>query len=362
MRHPSTLAFSVLLLPLALLIGGCSSQESPKTTAEAVREITASVDSARLVDMPILAPTPGTVVPAEAVQLSSRVMGYIRALKVVEGQAVRQGEVLFEIDPVDVQGAVAQAQQMVVQAEAALKDARADYERFEKLYKDEVINRQQFDKIKLHYEMAQSRVAQAKAGLAQARGQFEYTRVTAPITGVVTRKFAHEGDLAAPGHPILTLEDTTRLQVQTAVPESIFRQLKLGDAVQVEVEGIPQPLQAHISRLTPSADPLSRTYPVKLDLAGEGLKSGGFARVMFITGQRQVLAVPAKAMVDRAGIRGVFVLDAQDRAQFRMVRAGSPMDGMVEIVAGLAAGERVVIEADMTVQNGDRIVVGKRKD
>lgn len=361
MRHASTLALPVFVLPLALLIGGCSSGDHPVAPAQQVRDIPATVETVREVALPILAPTPGTVVPLEAVQLSSRVMGYIRALKVVEGQQVQQGELLFEIDPVDVQGAVVQAQQGLVQAEAALKDAKADYERFEKLYKDEVINRQQFDKIKLNYEMAQSRVAQAKAGLAQARGQFEYTRVTAPISGVVTRKFANEGDLAAPGHPVLALEDTARLQVQTAVPEAIFRQLKFGDAVPVEVEGQPQPLRASVARLSPAADPVARTYPVKLDIPADGVKSGSFARVLFTTGQRQALAVPAEAVVERAGIRGVFVVDAQGLAQFRMVRTASRVDGMVEIVAGLTAGERVVTEGVKQIQNGDRVVAGKTK-
>lgn len=362
MRMSSTLALTSLVLPLALLMGGCSSDEKAAAPTQMVRDIPASIETARLVEMPILAPTAGTVVPFEAVQLSSRVMGYIRALKVVEGQLVREGELLFEIDPVDVQGAVAQAQQGLLQAEAALKDARADYERFEKLYKDEVINRQQFEKMKLNYEVAQSRVAQARAGLAQARGQFEYTHVTAPINGVVTAKFANEGDMAAPGHPILALEDNSRLQVQTSVPEAIFRQLKLGDAVQVEVEGQPQPLRASVARLSPSADPVARTYPVKLDLAAEGVKSGSFARVLFTTGSRQTLAVPAEAVVDRAGIRGVFVVDAQGLAQFRMVRIGSRVDGLVEIAAGLAAGERVVTAGVSQLQNGDRVIAGKTKE
>jgi RND family efflux transporter MFP subunit len=327
-----------------------------------VRDIPASIDTARLVEMPILLPAPGTVVPVEAVKVSSRVMGYIRTLKVVEGQRVREGELLFEIDPVDVQGAVAQAQQALVQAEAALKDAKVDYERFEKLYKDEVINRQQFEKMKLNYEVAQSRVAQARAALAQARGQFDYTRVTSPIHGVVTAKFANEGDMAAPGHPVVAVEDNTRLQVQTAVPEAIFRQLKLGDEVRVEVEGQPQPLRATVSRLSPAADPVARTYPVKLDIPAEGVKSGNYARVLFTTGSRQALVVPAEALVDRAGIRGVFVVDAQGLAQFRMVRTGSRVDGLVEIVAGLAAGERVVTEGVKQLQNGDRVIAGKAKD
>jgi len=354
----STLALTSLVLPLALLMGGCSSDEHASAPAQAPREVPASVEAARLVEMPTLVPAAGSVVAVDSVQLSSRVMGYIRDLKVVEGQAVKQGELLFVLDPVDVQGAVTQAQQGLLQAEAALKDAKADYERFEQLYKDEVVNRQQFEKMKLNYEVAKSRVAQARAGLTQARGQFEYTRVTSPINGVVTAKFANEGDMANPGQPVVTVEDSSRLQVQTSVSEALFRQLKLGVAVQVEVDGQPQPLTATVARLSPAADPVAHTYPVKLDIAAPGLKSGSFARVLFQSGSRQVLAVPAGAVVERAGIRGVFAIDAQGLAQFRMVRTGSRVNGQVEILAGLAEGERVVTEGVEQVQNGDRPVPG----
>ncbi|HET20238.1 MAG TPA: efflux RND transporter periplasmic adaptor subunit [Chromatiales bacterium] len=358
MRMSSTLALTSLVLPLALLMGGCSSDEHASAPAQAPREVPASVEAARLVEMPTLVPAAGSVVAVDSVQLSSRVMGYIRDLKVVEGQAVKQGELLFVLDPVDVQGAVTQAQQGLLQAEAALKDAKADYERFEQLYKDEVVNRQQFEKMKLNYEVAKSRVAQARAGLTQARGQFEYTRVTSPINGVVTAKFANEGDMANPGQPVVTVEDSSRLQVQTSVSEALFRQLKLGVAVQVEVDGQPQPLTATVARLSPAADPVAHTYPVKLDIAAPGLKSGSFARVLFQSGSRQVLAVPAGAVVERAGIRGVFAIDAQGLAQFRMVRTGSRVNGQVEILAGLAEGERVVTEGVEQVQNGDRPVPG----
>jgi len=356
MRMSSTLALTSFVLPLALLMGGCSSDDKTAAPTQAVRDIPASIETVRRVEMPVLTPAAGSLVPVESVQLSSRVMGYIRDLRVVEGQAVKQGELLFEIDPVDVQGAVAQAKQGLLQAEAALKDAKADFERFEQLYKDEVVNRQQFEKMKLNYEVAQSRVAQARAGLAQARGQFEYIRVTSPIDGVVTAKFANEGDLAAPGHPVVVVEDNTRLQVQTSVPESVFRQLKSGDTVLVEVDGQPHPLQATVARLNPAADPMAHTYLVKLDIAAPGLKSGSFARVLFRTGSRQALAVPASAVVDRAGIRGVFVIDAQGLAQFRMVRTGARVDGQVEILAGLAEGERVVTAGVAQIQNGDRPV------
>ncbi|MEW6445435.1 MAG: efflux RND transporter periplasmic adaptor subunit [Pseudomonadota bacterium] len=356
MRTPKHLFIVVPFVALMLGLGGCGHEQPTVAVSAPTRDMPALLVEAKTLEMSVTAPAAGSVVAVESVQLGSRMMGYIRDLKVIEGQTVKKGELLFVIDPVDVQGAVAQAQQGLVQAEAALKDARADYERFEQLYKDEVVNRQQFDKMKLNYEVAQSRVAQARAGLTQARGQFEYTRVTSPIDGVVTGKFANEGDMAAPGHAVVSVEDVSRLQVQTSVPESVFRHLSLGMAVDVELEGQPKVMTARIARLIPNADPMSRTYPVKLDVEAPGLRSGLFARVLFTTGTRQVLAVPGRAVIERAGIRGVFVADAQGIAQFRMVRTGVRANGMTEILSGLMAGERVVSEGASGMENGDRIV------
>ncbi len=348
----------LLALPL-ILLAACSSHEHEGTEAAAPREVPASLYTVEPVEMPTFTPTPGTLVAVEAVQLASRIMGYIRALNVVEGQAVSRGELLFEIDPIDVQSAVHQAEQGLRQAEAAYADAKADYQRFDQLYKDEAVNRQQYEKMRLNYEVAQSRVAQARAALEQARGQLAYTRVGSPIDGVVIAKFAHEGDLAAPGQPVLALEDGSRLQVQTSVPEGIFRTLKVGDTVEVEVEGLSEPLPARVARLSPAADPIARTYSVKLDIAGEGLRSGSFARVLFHSGSRQVLAVPASALVQRAGIRGVFVVDGEGLARFRMLRTGRREEGMVEVLSGLSAGERVVSEGAAKMENGDRPISGQ---
>lgn len=356
MRMSSNTMIQPLMLTLVLMLGGCSQQASYAVPDAPPREMPASVASVQLLDIAVHAPMAGTVVPLDEVQLTSRMMGYIRELKVVEGQVVKRGEVLFEIDPVDVQGAVAQARQGVVQAEAALKDAQADFKRFEQLFKEDVVNRQQFEKMRLNYAMAKSRLAQARAGLTQAQGQFEYTRVSSPIDGVVTAKFVNEGDMAAPGHPVLTVQDISRLQVQTSVPEQIFRHLKLGMTVEVEVEGHDKPVAATVARLSPSADPIARTYLVKLDIQVPGLRAGTFARVLFASGTQQVVAVPEKAVVKRAGIKGVFVVDARDIARFRMVRTGSRADGLVEVLSGLNVGERVVTEGVVQIQNGDKII------
>ena len=345
-------------LLLGLGLSACSHETPSSSVPEPAREVRAQVVTAQAVALPSVFPVAGVIEAVDSVQLSSRVMGYIRDLNVVQGQAVKKDQLLFEIDPVDTQGAVDLAKQNLVQAEAALRDAKLDYERFKSLYADEAVNKQQLEKMRMNYDVSASRVAQAKAGLTVARGQISYTRITAPMDAIVTAKLANEGDMATPGHPVLVLEDTAHLRVRAAVPESVFRALKLGDTVHVEVDGQAQALTATVSRMTPTADSLAHTYPVALDINAPGLKSGAFARVLFPQGEREMLLIPQAAVLNRAGVRGVFVLNQDNRAHYRMVRTGTVLgEGQVEVLAGLVAGERVALSlGDVVLQNGDKVV------
>jgi RND family efflux transporter MFP subunit len=339
---------------LTAFLAGCGGQEEAASPAAArsvaaqSMVITAAAGSAHHA-------TPGTVVAQERAEVASRLMGYISDIAVAEGQSVARGQRLFTVDPLDVQGQVDLARAGVSQAESAYVDAKADYERFNNLFKEEVVSRQQLDKARLQFDVAASRLAQAKAGLGTASGQLRYATVTSPISGVVTRKLANAGDLAAPGKPVLVVENPSRLQIETQVPETVFASLKPSQVVPVEVDGVVGRIEARVARLSPAADPVSRTFLVKLDATAAGLRSGAFARVLFPAGEKTTLAVPASALVNRAGIDGVFVLGKDGIAQFRMVRRGGDAGGLIEIQAGLSAGERIVVEGAEKLESGDKV-------
>lgn len=344
-----------LALPLSFGLAGCGEKAEHAATPAAVQSVAAEVSIINPQETVSSSATPGTVVALESVQVASRLMGYIRDIAVVEGASVKAGQRLFTVDPLDIEGAVEQARLGLGQAENAMQDAKADFERFENLYKEDVVSRQQFEKMKLNYDIAVSRAAQAKSGLGTAQGQMRYAVVSSPINGVVTQKLANEGDIAAPGHPVLMVENPSRLQVQTSVPDELFRSLKLGMNVPVEIDGVAPALMGKVARLSPSADPMTHSFTVKLDVAAPGLKSGTFARVLFPVGKRLALSVPKAAVLERAGIVGVFVVDAQGLAQYRMVRIGAEVNGQVEVLSGLNPGEKVVTGNAQAVNNGNRI-------
>jgi RND family efflux transporter MFP subunit len=350
---------SIQLLALAtglmLLLAGCQKHEST-TAVEQGKALPVSVVTVAFSTVPQVDETPGSVVSEHQVQVASRLMGYIRDIRVNEGENVKAGQLLFSIDPTDIQGQVNQAEAGLAQADAALADAKADYERFSNLYKDESVSRQQYDKIKMMYHVAQSQAAAAHAGLNTAQSQMRYAEVRAPISGVVTQKLASSGELAAPGRPVLVVENQASLQIQTSVSDETYSRLKLGNKVEVIVDGHADPLKATISRLVGAADQMSHTHMVKLNLDRiKGLRSGAFASVRFVIGSRQGIRVPLAAVLQRAGISGVFVVDELGVAHYRMVTVGTSSSGEVEIQAGLNLGDRVVVAGGSELDSGDLV-------
>ena len=341
----------IIATTLFFLLAGC--QPHDQATAQ-IKTVNAQAITLNLTEIPVTDATPGAVISEQQVQVASRLMGYIHDIAVHEGDTVKAGQLLFTIDPTDIKGQVNQARAGVAQAEAALSDAQADFERFSNLYKEESIPKVQYDKVKLQFNIAQSQANAARAGLNTAESQLRYAEVRSPINGVVTQKMANKGDLAAPGRPVLVVENPAKLMIQTSVSDETYAHLKMGGSATVEIAGNTMP--GKIVRLVSAADAMSHTHLVKLDVPGiKGFSSGTFARVRFIVGSRQGISVPKSALLERAGISGVFVVDADGIAHYRMVRVGREQDGMIEIEAGLNSGEKVVVSNAAGFDSGDRI-------
>ncbi len=351
-RAPLALALSAALLAACGHKNETAQPPAPRVVAAQMLKLASSEQQNQTL-------VSGTVMSTNQVQVASRLMGYIRSIDVKEGQTVKAGQLLFQVDPTDIQGQVAQARSGLAQAQANLANAKADYERFGNLYKEQAIPKQQWDQIQLRYQVAQEQVAAAKAGYGTAAAQMRYASVTSPISGVVVQKMANPGDLAAPGRPVLVIEGQGKLQVQTQVPEAVFSRIRIGDGVDVFAGD--RTLHGTIAQAVPVADPMSHTHTVKIDLpADAGLDSGTFVRVGFAVGSAPQLRVPQAAVVDRAGMTGVFVVDKDGIAHFRLVRLGATVGSDVEVQAGLNAGDTVVTTNLSEVENGVKIGGGNR--
>ncbi|MBU2790924.1 efflux RND transporter periplasmic adaptor subunit [Acidithiobacillus caldus] len=341
----------VLALSLGLAACGMSPREAPTAGATVQAQVLTLKSSAEKGYSSV----PGTVVAAQQVQLSSRLSGYLRHLDLRVGQAVQRGQLLFEVDPATADSQVQQARASLAQAEANLANARSNYERFKHLYAQGAIPAKQWDEVQAQYRMAEAQAAAARAGIASAQANLGYARVTAPFAGVITEKFLQNGDLVAPGRPVLTLADPSHLEVQASVGSRLFAALRQGETVPVLADG--HTIDARVLDLVAVADSETHTHLVKLTLPADSpVQAGDYVQVQIPSPSRQGISVPRSALLDRAGIPGVFVVDAKGIAHYRLVRPGAEVGSEVEILAGLVAGERIVVDPSADLINGSRVV------
>ena len=207
------------------------------------------------------------------------------------------------------------------------------------------------------FDAVQARASVAEGAAREMETMLGYTKVVAPFDGIVTRKLADVGDLAAPGKPIIEMEDPRALRFEADVPEALIGNVKLGAKLPVQVAEGAAPIEGTVVEMAPVADAASRTFLVKLDLpAAEGVRSGQFGRVWVPTGESKSIRVPASAVVARGQMECVFVV-VNEHAQLRIVRTGKHTGGEVEILAGLSSGERVVSEGAESLRDGQPVTL-----
>jgi len=331
----------LILVMMALFVLQACSEESANSPAVQQAALTqASTVTLQSIDVESHYVTSGTVTSDHRVSISSRISGYIRKLSVREGDRVIKGQVLVRVDPVN-------AKQALVQAEAALADATSDMQRYESLFKEHATSQQQLDRVRLRYKVARSQAA-------QARNQLGYAEVVSPVNGVVVEKRLSKGDLAQPGAVILTLEDPASLLVETYVSEQFVSSIHAGDMVELEIRSIKSHLAGTVRQVVEAADPVSHQFLIKVALqADPAIHPGMYAQIGFSTGLRKALMVPSAAVIERAGLQGVYLVDNKSIVHYRLVRTGETLaSGKVEILAGLREGDVIAWDGNPALQTG----------
>lgn len=299
----------------------------------------------------------GSVKSRRAVTISTKMMGRVLRLYVEEGQSVRRGQPLVDVDAAEAQSAYDQARAGLQAAEIASNNADRDLERFQNLFDQKAVTRHQLEQAQAGAAAVRAQKAQAEANVKMAGTLLSYGRITAPSDGIVTRRWLDPGNLAYPGAPLLTLEDPSDLEIGVAVPEERSRLLAPGQAADVRVDGFPEPLRGTLASVVPAADPLSRTSSVKVAVPpGTNLRPGQFARIRFDALAEKALAVPEEAVLTQGQMDGVFVVD-QGLARLRWIQVGRREGGIAQVLSGLSAGERVIAPVPAGLQDGTPIEV-----
>ena len=292
--------------------------------------------------------------------LSAQVPGAIVSLNVKAGDRVRAGQELLRIDASAAQQNVAGSTAQLEAAQANLRVASKELDRQKQLFQKQYISQGALERAQAQYDAAQAQVQAQQAQTRAAQTQTGFFSVRAPFNGVVSDVPVTLGDMAMPGRPLVTLHDPSALRVSAAVPQSMIpgvrNQLK---AVRYEIAGH-TPLAAASVQLLPAVDPVTHTAQLRVALpAGiEGLVPGMFARV-WVPGSLASVAtqngtqdaapsgrvfLPLTAIVRRAEMTGVYVMDAQGKPRLRQVRLGRTTGQTVEVLSGVSSGEQVVSE------------------
>jgi RND family efflux transporter MFP subunit len=384
MTSRTSLAGLVLVASIAL--PACS-RGTGATRGDAPEPVPVTVTRVTTADATDMFEVGGVVQAQTTATIMARILAPVREVRASPGDRVRAGQVLIVLDGRDLaaqahraRAAGASAEQDLIAAgaerqaaDAALALARATHGRILGLHEKRSATAQELDEATGGLRAAEARAASAAAraqaagsGVEAARADSEaadttetFSRIAAPFDGVVTEKMVEPGNMAAPGVPLMRVEDTRRFRLEVRVDQSRIRDISPGAAVPVSVDaatdGDPRTVRGTVTEVGRAVDADARAFLVKILLpADPGLRSGMFGRARFGSRSRAVLTIPPGALVHRGQLTSVFVVE-QDVAHVRLVNVSGN-----EVLAGLSDGDTVIVGPPPSMTDGRRVKAGGR--
>lgn len=386
MRRPmfrSILFVSTVLL----LLAGCGEDSSSAVAQESTPDqAPKQVQTDRVVERQLGTSVlvNGTLDAYDKATIGVKVPGRLQVIAVDLGSQVRRGQLIARIDPADYSIRLQQAEAGLAQARvrlglpagggsdavdptdtppvrearAVLDEARATRERYAALLRDGVISKADFDQVQAQSRVAESRyqdaleeirnrqavATQRRAEVALARQQLADTAVYASFDGVVQRRIASPGEFLAAGAPVAEIVKVNPLRFRAEVPEREAASIRVGQTVQLAVDGTATPYTGRVMRLSPTIAERTRVLQLEADIPNDGaLRAGSFARATIVTDTTSAsLAVPAAALVTFAGIEKVVVVE-KGKTKEKPVTTGRRTPQWVEVLDGVKAGDEVVL-------------------
>jgi RND family efflux transporter MFP subunit len=335
-------ALALTGLAAVALIAGCGRAHQPPTQRAmppSLPSVTVQPErtpAERKLDGIIEAVNQGTV----AAQTSGRV----EAILYDVDDFVPAGAVIIRLRATEQRAGLLQAEAALREATAREAEAQTRYQRMADMYDRKVVPKATLDEVVANREASVARLAAARAALQSAKEGVAYTEVRAPYAGVVAKRLVQVGETVSPGTPLMSGISLQYLRVTVDIPQSIVEQVRRIKKGAVYVEG--HRIEATKVTVFPEAAAPSSTFRARLELPENAtdLYPGMFVKVGFVTGEADRILVPARSIVERSEVTAVYVVDADGRITMRQVRVGDRFDDRVEILSGLAPGERVALD------------------
>lgn len=357
--------YTLAILLTTITIIGCGGSEKKKEVSNTQTPITVKVHKTSLNNQKTFVTASGKVEAKNSANLSTRMMGFVKAVNVKVGQRVAVGQLLVSINNSDLQAKKAQVEAMIIKAKAGFKNAKKDYNRFKNLFGQKSVSQKEMDDMTAHYEMAKAGLEAAKQMKNEVMAQFNYVNIKAPFSGVITNTFVKKGDMANPGMPLVSIEGKGKLQVMAMVSESDIAKIKKGMTVKVVVKSINTQVSGKVVEVSLSAKNTGGQYLVKinLDKTDNTILSGMFANVQFPVKNQEnndtnnTITVPVKALVKQGQLTGIYTIDSDNTAILRWLRLGKTFGDNVTVLSGLTTGETYIVSADEKLFNGAKVSV-----
>ena len=333
--------------------------------------------------------------PYQEVEIHAKVAGYVKRIYVDVGDRVKQGQVLATLEIPEMtndltraaaarehsSSEVQRARDGVLRAESAHEATHLSYQRLSAVSKQRpnLIAQQELDDAEARDRVSEASVAEAKSGLASAQQQvqvstadedktktlFDYSRITAPFAGVISKRFADTGSMIQAGTasqtqamPVVRLSQIDRLRLVLQIPESVVPHIRIGEPVEVRVPTLNRTFTGTVSRFSDRVAPATRTMETEVDVFNPGfvLIPGMYAEaVLTLEKHDNALAVPVQSIVTRDGIATVMLVGSDHRLEQRSIKTGIETAEKVEVLSGLHAGDQVVIGNRSQLKSGEEV-------
>ncbi|RTE87518.1 MULTISPECIES: efflux RND transporter periplasmic adaptor subunit [Gammaproteobacteria] len=289
----------------------------------------------------------GQVYPRQTSSLSSRITARVAEVLVNAGDSVQAGDVLLRLENDDLSARVRQQQQALAAAQARVNEARTSFQRVEALVAERLLPQAALDEARASKDTSEAELNGAREALSEAQTSESFSVITAPYSGIISERSVYTGDIATPGMRLVSMYAPTSLRLEVHVSESILSELQLGDTLTADLTAIDASMRAVVTEIEPAADPGSRSFTVKLELADTaGLYPGMYGQISVVNQMSEQLWVP-KAYVLTIGQLDYLDVFSDGRTERRIVKLGEEFQResgeYVQVLSGVTAGESVVI-------------------
>ena len=328
------------------MAAGCGSQNNQApATQQAPQEpqvALVSVVAAARENVPQTSLYSSTVQAKVVNNIAPQGAGRIQKLNVEVGDFVAKGQVLAEMDKVQLE-----------QAQLKLRNDETELERVRTLLSQGGISQADFDQLELAFNVSKS----------SCRNIEENTILRSPVSGVITARNYDRGDMFTMGQPIYTVQQITPVKILVGISETDYTRVKKGDTVSITADALPgKEFSGTVNRLYPTMDPATHTFNVEVTVPNtrRELRPGMYARVTVNFGSTFNIVLPDTAVLKMqgAGTRSVFVVDPEGKAEMRVVTLGRHFDGKYEVLSGLEEGEQVVVKGNSALKAGQAVQIG----